>query len=64
MQKLVFIFFSILFNLLSGLLRVSNTVHTVDSTQYKDKLGLKVQSLSSLSNTLSAQSISNRLPCA
>lgn len=58
------IYFSILFHFFSILLHASNTVHTVDSTQYKDNLGLKVQSYSGLSNMLSVQNISNRLLCA
>lgn len=63
--KFIFpIYFSILFHFFSILLHVSNTVHTVDSTQYKDNLGLKVQSYSGLSNMLSVQNISNRLLCA
>lgn len=45
----------------SSLLQVSNTVHTADGTQYKDNLGLKVQSYS---NMLSVRNTSNHLLCA
>lgn len=51
----------LLFHFFSSLLHASNTVHAVDSTQYKDNLGLKVQSYS---NTMSVQNISNHLLCA